>query len=266
MRNASTVGLKLLPRGGHLITKNDTFSGHLDTVFSLQNAVLILILLFSVTGNSYIITMTTWSRWKNKRKDRKSIDYLTTHLAVMDLLLVITSVPEMLSHNIYSTFMFGPIGCKIIYPLSTHAVIASVLTLLIIAYERYQASKTQTIIMRSKHTTIILSAISFVSIVLVCPYSWVLTYESKSTVDEALCFERWGVLYRRMYTLVLFIVQYSCPVLLMSYYYYHTWKNIKTSTNNLILRMSVDPTPLLKGGTPSELVTTLSTGANISDF
>ncbi|XP_066930548.1 uncharacterized protein [Clytia hemisphaerica] len=120
--------------------------------------------------------------------------------------------------------------------------------------------------MRSKHKTIILSAVSFASIVLVCPYSWILTYESKSTVDEALCFERWGMSYRRMYTLVLFIVQYACPVLLMSYYYYHTWKNIKTSTNNLILRMSVDYTPLLKVGTPSELVTTVSTGANISDF
>eukprot|EP00111_Clytia_hemisphaerica_P002057 TCONS_00005803-protein len=233
MRNVSTVGLKFLPKEGHLITKNGTSSsltGHLDTIFSLQNAVLVVILIASVTGNSYIITMTTWSRWKNKRKGRKLIDYLTTHLAVMDLLLVIISVPEMLSHNIYSTFKFGPIGCKVIYPLSTHAVIASVLTLLIIAYERYQASKTQTVIMRSKHKTIILSAVSFASIVLVCPYSWILTYESKSTVDEALCFERWGMSYRRMYTLVLFIVQYACPVLLMSYYYYHTWKNIKTST------------------------------------
>ena len=267
MNNTSSI-VKLplnLSRDAYQMTKNGTNTSiaghsvdHLGVIFSLQNAVLFLILIISVTGNSYIITMTTWSRWKHKQKGRKLIDHLTTHLALMDLLLVITSIPEMLIHNIYSTFVFGPIGCKIIYPLSTHAVITSALTLLIIAYERYQASKIQTVIIRSKYKAIVLSSVSFGSIVLVCPYSWILTYQSNPTATEASCFERWDMSYRRVYTLVLFMVQYACPALLMIYYYYCTWRNIRTSTNDLIARMSVEHTPLLKdetspvgeGGTP----------------
>ena len=201
------------------------------SIFAVHQFVLICILTFALIGNGSLILMLI----REKQKQRKLIDTLTVHLAVMDLILVVSSIPEMLITEAFSTFKFGWFGCKTIHPTSTLAATSNVLTLLVIGYERYRASETQTfVIRRHSNRTIFIVMIDLLSCIVVLPYVLTLTYIDDGGTSPVTCIESWGMSSRKTYTLFLFLVQYGIPALLMIGFYYISWKNIRYSTFQLI--------------------------------
>ena len=211
---------------------NDINNKDATSIFSLQQCVLICILTFALIGNGSLILMLV----RVKQKQRKLIDILTIHLAAMDIILVVSSIPEMLITEAFSTFKFGWFGCKTIHPTSTLAVTSNVLTLLVIGYERYRASETQTFVIRrhNNHSTIFIVMIDLLSGIVVLPYMLTLTYNDDGGTSPVTCIESWGMSSRKTYTLFLFLVQYGIPALLMIGFYYISWINIRFSTFQLI--------------------------------
>ena len=206
------------------------------SIFSLQQCILMSIFVFAVIGNGYLIFILA----RVERKHRRLIDSLTIHLAAMDLLLVISSIPEILITEAFSTFKFGWVGCKTIHPISTLAVTSSVLTLLVISYERYRASEAQTsVFTRRRNRTILIFIIDLLSCIVVLPYILTLTYIDDGSSSSATCIESWKRRSRKIYTLFLFNVQYGIPALWMIVFYYLSWNNI-WSTFQLISNSMTD--------------------------
>ena len=87
---------------------NDINNKDATSIFSLQQCVLICILTFALIGNGSLILMLV----RVKQKQRKLIDILTIHLAAMDIILVVSSIPEMLITEAFSTLSLGGLAAK----------------------------------------------------------------------------------------------------------------------------------------------------------
>ena len=213
--------------------------GKSNTVFSKQQIALLLIFIFAFSGNMIL----AYTLLRMKRKQKKLIDNLTLHLAMMDLLLVLFSIPEMLITEAFSGFMLGWVGCKTIHPLSTFAATASALTLLGIAFERYRVLQNQMMIDPKLQRHLLIIAIDAASAVIVLPYAFTLTYIPKTvnksgdsfiSIQGSTCVESWSIASRKTYTLTLFLSQYAMPAICMIWCYYIGWRNIWSSTRHLI--------------------------------
>jgi len=219
-----------------------------DYRLSVHSILLIVVLVCSIIGNAYLITYLACCKKKLKRRRKrrplKFIEKLTVHLAAMDLLLVLSSIPEMLISEAYGSFMFGSTGCKIIHPLSTYAVTVVVFNLLVIAYERWNATCNHASIIHYRYKAVSFVSIHLVSFLTVLPYSLTLQYrETMAGMSfKANCSERWHIRYRKAYTLVLFFLQYGLPVPLMVAFYFLSWRNIARSTVDILQRLN---SPLL---------------------
>lgn len=71
-------------------------------------------------------------------KRRKISDYLIVNLCVTDLGSCVISIPLDLVERAWTSFPFGSLLCKIVYPFQTILMASSVMTLLAMSYERYR--------------------------------------------------------------------------------------------------------------------------------
>lgn len=189
--------------------------------------VFVLIFLFSVTGNTLVILTVVLLR---KMKTVPMI--LTANLAACDLITTVSSITFDLPEYELGYWPYGGVLCKIIWPLATFSTNAAALTLVAISVDRYISIvcplNLQYRITKGKCLKII-AAIHVVSALAVVPYVVILKYNESPA--GAICEENWpdGYSLDKVYTVMLFVLQYGLPVIVMSTVY--TWIGLKLCKN-----------------------------------
>ena len=221
--------------------------------------VFVLIFLFSVTGNTLVILTVVLLR---KMKTVPMI--FTANLAACDLITTVSSITFDLPEYELGYWPYGGVLCKIIWPLATFSTNAAALTLVAISMDRYISIicplKMHCRITKGKCLKIIAS-IHIVSALAVVPYVVILKYNESP--DGASCDENWpdGYSLDKVYTVVLFVLQYGLPVIVMSTVY--TWIGLKLCKNTgKAAELSAGKTKSSRSATPSSGQALLQTTAD----
>ena len=189
--------------------------------------VFVPIFLFSVTGNTLVILTVVLLR---KMKTVPMI--FTANLAACDLITTVSSISFDLPEYELGYWPYGGALCKIIWPLATFSTNAAALTLVAISVDRYISIifplNLRYRITKGKCLKIIAS-IHIISALAVVPYVIILKYNESP--EGASCDENWpeGHSLDKVYTVVLFVLQYGLPVIVMSTVY--TWIGLKLCKN-----------------------------------
>lgn len=182
-----------------------------------QYCIFVPIFLFSVTGNTLVILTVLLLR---KMKTVPMI--FIANLAACDLTTTVSSIPFDLPMEELGYWPYGATLCKIIYPLATFSTNAAALTLIAISIDRYISIlcplNLKYRITRGRGLKMIL-AIFFISVVAVAPYAVFLSYREDGGAPS--CEENWPNDYNlsKIYTVVLFVLQYGLPLIVMSVIY-----------------------------------------------
>lgn len=173
--------------------------------------VFVLIFVFSFGGNTVVIlSVALFQRMKTVP------NMFIANLAICDLITTITSIPFDLIQDEFKYFPFGSVTCKSLWPLATVSNNSACFTLLAISLDRYFAiihplNFNYRLTRRRCLFTIVL--IHFLSVIAVLPYIINLNYNKETRV----CGEEWSkIIYRKLYTIFLFLIQYGIPLVIMS--------------------------------------------------
>lgn len=190
----------------------DTTTGESFSFKAVKLSVYVLIFLVSIVGNTLVVVVII-----RRRRMRTVINYFIFNLAVADLAMTCICIPFDIpvQENEYR-WPYGPILCRIIYPLQTMSLFASVFTLTAVSLNRFWAIvyplRRQ---MTKSVATLAIALIWLVSGILTIPYVTVLYIDV-----DGICNEKWpGDEHRKAYTLGLFVCQYVIPltVILIAY-------------------------------------------------
>ena len=208
--------------------KADHTESDLKTLMVVELVIFPLIFVACMCGN--IILITAIAKVKHLRRISHA---LIVNLAICDMTLCFFSIPFDLVLQWFSDdFIFGDIGCMLIYPLATYGSNASALTLVCIAIERYMSVSSLSFRLTKREITVSICVIHILAFIVTAPYS----INLKLGWDDGLkvCTELWGMTSRRSYTLVLFMVQYGLPLPLMAGLYMSAWCKIKKQNKRMI--------------------------------
>jgi len=165
-----------------------------------------IIFLISVVGNALVCVVIA-----RRRRMRTVTNIFVLNLAASDLAITCICIPFDIpvQENNYK-WPYGGFACKILYPLQTVAMFASIFTLTAVSLNRFWAIvhplRKQ---MRKIHAVGVIIIIWIICILLTVPYVFVLRLD-KTTME---CGEYWpGVNYRKAYTASLFVLQYLLPL------------------------------------------------------
>ena len=204
-----------------------------NTVYVIVVQILLIaVILLGVSGNFLLMLLLVFVR-----KLKILVDKLIFNMAVCNLCLILVAVPSQLMEMNTKSFVFGKIGCKIIYPCSSYLVNASTMTLLLIAFERLNA--VQKLFISSPklaHIVGVFLSIHVLSLCQVIPYATVLYYDKETKS----CSESWSLQSRKVYTVCLFLLQYGLPVVFMTYCYTSAWFAIARVTRELITSVNAE--------------------------
>ena len=193
--------------------------------------VLCLIMALALLGNGMLI----FSIIKTKNMLKSMTNVLILNLACCDIVVVTTSVIGDIVYLTYDQFVFGEVGCRTLYPVSTYAVIAAVSSLLLICVDRYIATSYPFRYrqLKTKSKFVLICSHTF-SVSCVIPYS---VHSSLSTDKSGLssCGETWSETSSYIYTIFLFLVQYGVPLPIIICLYLRTWIQIKIQ-NDIVVR------------------------------
>lgn len=155
-------------------------------------------------------------------KRRKISDYLIVNLCVTDLGSCVISIPLDLVERAWTSFPFGSLLCKIVYPFQTILMASSVMTLLAMSYERYRMIVTPfKRHIRPRTAMYIIVSAWLISIVVVIPYMMVLKLQD----DQ--CLENWPKdIHRKAFTLGNFILLYALPMIVITGSYTSIVRNL----------------------------------------
>ena len=176
------------------------FSAVSDTEKQIKLALYVFTFLLGVTGNSLVLVVL----WKKKRKSVN--DLLIFNLSTSDLTLMLLSLPA-------NVFLLGRIDfpmffCKLISPLMTATFNVSIFTLTFMAVYRWRviinSLKPE---MRHRYVIMWISAIWVFGFLLLLPLITV-----AETDETGGCKENWKPHQSRVYTAVLFALQYVVPL------------------------------------------------------
>ena len=172
-----------------------------------------IIFLISVIGNTLVCIVVA-----RRRRMRTVTNLFVLNLAVSDLAVTCICIPFDIpvQENNYK-WPYGGFVCKLLYPLQTVAMFASIFTLTAVSLNRYWAIvyplRRQ---MRKIHAVCVIVIIWIISVVLAVPYVFVL-HLNETTMD---CGEYWpGMNYRKAYTASLFVLQYMLPLTVITLAY-----------------------------------------------
>ena len=171
---------------------------------------------FSVTGNTLVILTVLILR---KMKTVPMI--FIANLAACDLTTTVSSIAFDLPSEELGYWPYGAVPCKIIWPLATFSTNAAALTLVAISIDRYLSIicplNMRYRITRGKCMKIIVAIYCF-SALAVAPYTAFLEYNDG---EQPSCGENWpeGFHLAKIYTVVLFTLQYGLPLIVMSVIY-----------------------------------------------
>nr|UQI50261.1 QRFP-like peptide receptor [Haliclona caerulea] len=174
----------------------------------LKLTLYVIIFLISAVGNSMVCIIIL------RRKNMKTVtNYFILNLAIADLALTCICIPfDIPVQEMNYVWPYGAFMCKILYPLQTLALYASIYTLTAVGLTRYWAIvhplRRQLTIYKAK---ILIVAIWVFSSIPVCPYMIILRYSDNS------CDESWdNPNTRKVYTAFLFTTQYVLPLIVIA--------------------------------------------------
>ncbi|XP_078382710.1 neuropeptide FF receptor 1-like [Oculina patagonica] len=176
------------------------FSTVTETEKYIKLGLYVLTFLLAVSGNCLVLLVL----WKKKRKSVN--DILIFNLSTSDLTLMLLSLPV----NVYflGGVEFPMVFCKLICPLMTATFNVSIFTLTFMAVYRWRvivnSLKPE---MRHRHVFIWIAIIWIVGFLLLLPLIIV-----AETAENGGCKENWAPHQSRVYTAVLFTLQYVLPL------------------------------------------------------
>ena len=166
----------------------------------------VAIFIISAIGNSLVCTVIL-----RRRKMKTVTNYFILNLAIADLTLTCICIPfDIPVQELNYLWPYGALLCRVIYPLQTLSLFASVYTLTAVSLSRYWAIvhplRQQLTIRRAKG---IIFGIWIASLISVAPYMRVLVLNRSSHK----CEEKWpSRSARKAYTVYLFVFEYLLPL------------------------------------------------------
>ena len=195
---------------------------------SVQSTIYLFILVFACSGNSLVIL----SILRTKQKAMSS--RIIMNLAICDLTLVISSIPAQITELHIGYFPFGNIGCHVVHPLSTMAVISGSLTLVFLAFERFVAICHPFIYFRVANRSRFLIFTHLIGLFCVIPYG--ITLETVLNHGKPECSESWSKASSSTYTIFLFVIQFGLPLPIICFLYFVTWRKLKATNDESVRR------------------------------
>jgi hypothetical protein len=205
-------------------TSDDWMSGELviaNIVFD------VLILTVSVLGNFLVIFTII-----HEKKLQTTCNFLLLHLAISDISLVVVNIPFDI-HTLVngSRWRFGGFMCKLLYPINTVFYISSALILTVISLDRYRVF-VQTFKAKLRRT----QARKLILLIYVFSIASVVPYGLSLKLEGQVCFENWArFLYRQLYTVFLFAIQYAVPLVIMIAVYTSIARHLTRKTQRVSL-------------------------------
>jgi hypothetical protein len=187
----------------------------------------VLILTVSVLGNFLVIFTII-----HEKKLQTTCNFLLLHLAISDISLVVANIPFDI-HTLVNgnRWRFGGFMCKILYPVNTVFYVSGALILTVISLDRYRVFvQTFKAKLRRAQAQKLIVLIYVFSVASVIPYMLSLKLEGE------VCFENWPkFLYRQLYTVFLFTLQYAVPLVIMIIVYTSIARHLTRKTQRVNL-------------------------------
>ncbi|KXJ20358.1 neuropeptide FF receptor 1 [Exaiptasia diaphana] len=194
----------------HMQTSTSELDEYTRHARILKLALYVIIFLISSIGNSMVCVIIL------RRKTMKTVtNYFILNLAIADLALTCICIPfDIPVQEMNYVWPYGGFMCKILYPLQTLALFASIYTLTAVSLTRYWAIvhplKKQLTVVKAKF---VIFGIWVFSLIPVCPYIIILKYDS----GKKSCDESWDSHNtRKVYTAFLFTSQYVLPLIVIA--------------------------------------------------
>ena len=186
----------------------------------------VIVLILNTTGNFLVIQAIA-----RTHRLRTASNLLVANLALCDLLSPLLNIPIDISVEVSDhAWHYGPVACRLIWPIATMMTTSSAFTLVAISIDRSRALRHPFL---SKITTCqslgIILLIHTTSLLVILPYS------VASTLIDGECAEDWSanIFTSRQYTLVLFHVQYLIPLLVLAFVYGRAARYLRRCTLSL---------------------------------
>ena len=166
-----------------------------------------------------------------RRKMKTVTNYFILNLAVADLTLTCICIPfDIPVQELNYSWPYGPLMCKILYPMQTFLLFASVYTLTAVSLARQRAIvhplKTE---LTTTGAKIIIACVWLLAIVPVTPYFRALKF---NPVAQS-CEESWhDSLTTKVYTTSIFFFQYILPFCIMFIAYFSIGRELKKRAEN----------------------------------
>lgn len=192
----------------------------------IANVVLeITIFLIAVLGNLLVIYTI-----KYEKKLHTTCNFLLLHLAISDINLVVFNIPfDIVFLLNKDTWILGEVMCRLLYPICTIFYISGALILTVISLDRYrvfvQTFKAKLRRAQAKKLIIMVYMLASFSVI---PYA--LSLE----VKNGMCMENWSrILFRKLYTIFLFLIQYAIPLAIMIVVYVSIARHLTRKTERV---------------------------------
>ncbi|XP_002735395.2 substance-P receptor-like [Saccoglossus kowalevskii] len=185
----------------------------------LKSFLFLVIVIITIVGNAIVITIV----FKN-RSMRNVTNYYIVNLAAADLLIASFTEWAFVVDHFTRNYPFGGFMCKFSFTVQGVSVICSILTLTVIAGDRYFAIlHPLRARITERNTGIVIAAVWTISILINIPITIHLTYEEHTWDDgvfQTFCYEDWEFTPAEgWYTLSLFVVAYLVPLGIMMFAY-----------------------------------------------
>ncbi len=167
-----------------------------------------LIFVMSTIGNVVVITVVS-----RKRRMQTVTNWLIVNLAVADLAVTLICIPVEIPLILKGgVWLYGKAFCRMLYPLQTMTIYASVYTLVAMSLTRYWAIghpfRRQ---MSTKQAKIMICILWLLSFSFVIPYIISLSYKE----EDRACVEIMTAEQSRSYTIAIFVSQYVFPLIII---------------------------------------------------
>lgn len=158
---------------------------------------------------------------------RKPTNILICNLCVCDILILLAGIPLF---AIEETDLKG-VGCKLLSPFLTSLLTSTVLTLIVIALERYViiVHHFQRFTFALHHPYTVIGCINIISLLTGVPI--VFSFSNSSLLN---CQTRWDETAELIYALFSFLMQYFLPLTSMCFLYARSWHRIRKKNKRTI--------------------------------
>lgn len=206
-------------------TAGDSSAGEPVTVKVLKTFCYCVIMLMSLVGNTLVITII----YRNKRM-RTTTNNLIANMAISDLLFPLFAVPRETAQIFIGQSRWlvegigGEILCKIVNFSQDISTAVSILSLVVIAFDRFYAVKFpfKPAIITSKMCRVIISFIWIIALGIHSPYFY--TFRLKMIKNDTYCMNEWepafdSISTQKVYFLIIFVVLISFPIAVITILY-----------------------------------------------